>query len=183
MKLISLFFLLITGMFAMAQQEQTNAMLHDVFPALYKNLPTSVANSFDFPVNKKITIKLHTTDSIHFQYSVIGFEKTGVINYADLPAYFSKDDTNNDTIEIYFCCGIRGKKQPLGDTSGRVVLVMKNRTALNLTYDIETQKKVLSKDFKPAASALAKGDTISIEMWENMLYDIRLSNFRIKETP
>jgi hypothetical protein len=167
----------------LAQQRDTNVVLYDVFPALYKTLPTTVANSFEFPINKKFTIKLYTTDSIHFDYSVIEFEKTDGVNYSDLPRYFSNDGTRQGTIEIYFTIGINGEYQPPGDRSARVVWVMKNRTEFDLSYDIETQKKLWSKDFKPAVNSGVDAGAIAIEKLEEMLNDMRLSNIRIKGTP
>jgi hypothetical protein len=183
MKLILLFASLWLGVYAQAQQQETNEISYDVFPARYKNLPTSVANSAEFPINKKFTIKLYTTDSIHFDFSTIHFERYNVsFNYADLASNFSKDSTKNCTLEMCFCIGILGLKQAPGDRSARVVLVMKNKTGVDLAYDVETQKKIHTKKYVPVTNCGVETATIAIEMWNDMLKDIRLSNFRIKDT-
>jgi hypothetical protein len=184
MKLITLFVMLIVTTPLLAQQRDTTVVLYDVFPALFKNLPTTATNSVEFPINKKFTIKLHTLDSIHFDYTVISFERfNSTINYADLHLNFSEDSSENGTIEIYFAIGINGEYQPPGDRSARVVWVMKNLTEFDLSYDIETQKKLWSNDFKPAANSGVDAGAIAIEKLEGMLNDMRLSNIRIKGTP
>lgn len=104
------------------------------------------------------------------------------MNYEDLPKYFNDDGTKNGTIEIYFCVGINGEYQPPGDKSARVVWVMKNWTEFDLMYDIETQESFFNKKFKPTTNSGVKAGAIAIEMWSEMLNDMRLSNIRIKET-
>jgi hypothetical protein len=183
MKQILLFTSLMLCVYAQAQQQETNDITYDVFPARYKTLPTNIANSAEFPINKKFTIKLSTSDSIHFDFSTIHFERyNGSFNYGDLASNFSKDSTKNGTLEMYFCIGIRGLKQAPGDRSARVLLVMKNRTGIDLAYDVETQKKIHSKKYVPDTNSGVEAGTIAIEKWDDMLNDIRLSNFRIKET-
>jgi hypothetical protein len=182
MKQLILVTFLMMSVFANAQEKDPDFVAYDVFPVIFENLPTSKENSFDFPINKKFTIKLHTTDSIHFDFSVIEFEKTDGVNYSDLPRYFSNDGTRQGTIEIYFTIGINGEYQPSGDTSARVVWVVKNWTEFDLMYDIETQESFFNKKFKPTTNSGVKAGAIAIEMWNEMLNDMRLSNLRIKET-
>jgi hypothetical protein len=183
MKQILLFTSLMLGVYAQAQQQETNDITYDVFPARYKNLPTSVANSAEFPIHKKFTLKLYTTDSIHFDFSTIHFERyKETFNYADLASNFSKDSAKNGTLEMYFCSGILGLKQAPGDRSARVVLVMKNKTGVDLAYDVEIQKNIHTKKYRPDTNSGVEAGTIAIEKWDDMLNDIRLSNFRIKDT-
>lgn len=181
MKQIILVTFLMMSVFANAQEKGPDFVAYDVFPAIFENLPTSKENSFEIPVNKKFTIKLHTTDSIHFEFSVIRFERyPEPINYEHLASHFSDDYTTNGTIEMYFCVGVGDKKQIAGYGTTRIVLAMKNRTDFDLAYDLEIQKNIFSKNFKPETNSGLSAGALEVEMWQDMLNDIRLSNFRIK---
>lgn len=164
-----------------AQDVEGDVIIFDIFPEMYKTLPTNVSNNFEFPFNKKFTIQLVTEDSIHYNYRVIEFERQNkAINYSELSKYFKTKPETNDILELFFCIGVDGDNPPLGKQQAKNVLVVKNWTDLDLTFDMGIQKNIHSKKFLPVIRSTVANGAITLETWEAMLNDIRLSNFRIQ---
>lgn len=148
------------------------------FIAFAQDLPTKPANGFAFPIGTKFTIKLHPTDSIHFDYSIIEFEKfQDNIDIWDNDKLF-KETGEEGTIEFYFCLSRSTDEQK--DKNMNVLLIMKNRTRYTLSYvsDIQTKK---NGQFKETSNVGILSGAKATEMWPYMIYEIGLRDFKRKK--
>lgn len=143
-----------------------------------QELPTEPAKGFAFPIGTKFTIKLHPTDSIHFDYSIIEFEQfQETIDIWDNDNLF-KQKGQDGTIEFYFCFGTSGKTEKEKKENMKVLLLMKNRTKYSLSYisDIQTKEDA---EFKETSNVGTFSGAKGTEMWPYMIYQIGLHNFKI----
>lgn len=141
-------------------------------------MPTEPANGFAFPIGTKFTIKLHPTDSSHFDYSIIEFAPfQETIDTWDNEKLFKKNGQEG-TIEFYFCLGTSGKTEKEKEKNMKVLLLMKNRTKYSLSYisDIQTTE---DGEFKETSNARTFSGAKGTEMWPYMIYEIGLHDFKI----
>jgi len=142
-----------------------------------QDLPTIPANGFSFPIGTKFSIKLIAIDSIHFDYSIIAFEKfdktVDTYEHDDL-----FDKTGNDsTITFYFCLGTHGDNKVEKKKNMQVLLLMKNYTKYALSYTSEIQRKE-DGEYETTSNVGTFPGALGNEMWPYMIYSIGLREFR-----
>jgi hypothetical protein len=145
-----------------------------------QDLPTEPQNGFAFPIGSKFTIKLHQTDSLHFDYSIIKFEP-----FQEVVDTWEKDDLFEEkgeegTIEFYFCLGTSGETEKEREEKMKVLLIMKNRTKFSLNYNADIQLEENGEFVKTSNVGTYPGAK-GTEMWPYMIYQIGLNNFKITE--
>lgn len=146
--------------------------------AYSQDLPTEPANGFAFPLGTKFTIKLHPTDSTHFDYSIIEFEpfKETIDTWEN--DIFFKENGQDGTIEFFFCIGTSGKTKEEKEKNSKVLLLMKNRTKYSLSYLSDIQKTE-NGEFKETSNVGTFSGAKGTEMWPYMIYQIGLHDFKI----
>ena len=76
-----------------------------------QELPTEPENGFAFPIGSKFTIKLHPTDSVNFDFSIIKFEPfQEIVDTWENDKLF-EEKGEEGTIEFYFCLGTNGETE------------------------------------------------------------------------
>ena len=145
-----------------------------------QDLPTEPQNGFAFPIGSKFTIKLHQTDSLHFDYSIIKFEP-----FQEVVDTWENDDLFEEkgeegTIEFYFCLGTSGETEKEREEKMKVLLIMKNRTKFSLKYNADIQLEENGEFVKTSNVGTYPGAK-GTEMWPYMIYQIGLNNFKITE--
>uniref|UniRef100_UPI00404902F2 hypothetical protein n=1 Tax=Flavobacterium sp. TaxID=239 RepID=UPI00404902F2 len=149
------------------------------FGAFSQDLPTKPANGFAFPLGSKFTIKLHPTDSLNFDYSIVEFEPfQETIDTWENDMLFEKDAVKNGTIEFYFCFGTSGETEEEKEKNMKVLLVFKNRTNYSLHYSSDIQT-VEDGEFKTTSNVGSYSGAKGTEMWPYMIHQIALSEFKI----
>ena len=145
-----------------------------------QELPTEPENGFAFPIGSKFTIKLHPTDSVNFDFSIIKFEPfQEIVDTWENDKLF-EEKGEEGTIEFYFCLGTNGETEEEKEKNMKVLLLMKNRTeyALNYNSDIQrTENGEFEKTSNIGTFPGAKGN----EMWPYVIYQIGLNGFRKME--
>jgi hypothetical protein len=111
------------------------------FGANAQDLPTEPRNGFAFPIGSKFTIKLHPTDSLIFDYSIIKFEQFDKIVDTWENDELFKEKGEDGTIEFYFCLSTSGKTEKEREEKMKVLLIMKNRTKYSLKYNSDIQRQ------------------------------------------
>lgn len=146
--------------------------------AFSQELPTESANGFAFPIGTKFTIKLYPTDSIHFNYSIIEFEKFHETVDTWNNDNLFKEKGQDSTIEFYFCVGTSGKTKKEKEDNMKVLLLMNNRTKYTLSYtsDIQTME---DGEFKETSNVGTFSGAKGTEMWPYMIYQIGLHDFKL----
>ncbi len=139
-----------------------------------QDLPTASANGFTFPLRNKFTIKLYPIDSNSFNYSIIEFEPfEEIIDYWDNDNLFEKK-RKKGTIEFYFCLATSGETEEEHKEKMKTVLLMKNRTEYNLSYQSDIQREE-DGEFEETSNVGTFSGAKGTEMWPYMIYQIGLS--------
>ncbi|WP_159022875.1 hypothetical protein [Formosa sp. L2A11] len=144
-----------------------------------QDLPTEPANGFAFPLGSKFTIKMHPTDSINFDYSIIKFEPfQEIVDTYKNDSLFKDSNEKNDTIEFYFCLGTSGKTDEEKEKNMKILLLMKNRTENSFEYnsDIQTEE---NGEFNTTSNIGIYAGSKATEMWPYMIQQIALNAFKI----
>lgn len=145
-----------------------------------QELPTEPAKGFAFPIGSKFTIKLHPTDSVRFDYSIIAYEQFQETIDTWNNNHLFDENGQEGTIEFYFCFGTRGKTEEEKRENMKVLLVMKNRTKYALSYLSDIQIKE-DGEFQETSNAGTYPGVKGIEMWPYMIYQIGIHDFEIKK--
>jgi hypothetical protein len=144
-----------------------------------QELPSLPANGFSFPIGSRFTVKLHSIDSIHFDYSIVAFEAfEEIVDTWDNDHLF-EEEGEEGTIEFFFCLGTRGKTEKEREENMQVLLIMKNRTKHALYYYSDIQMEV-EGEFKETSNAGTFPGVKSMEMWPYAVYQIGLHDFRLR---
>ena len=145
-----------------------------------QELPTEPANGFTFPIGTKFTIKMHSIDSIRFDYSIVEFEpfQETIDTWKDESLFIEEE--KNGTIEFYFCLSTSGKTKKEKEKNMKVLLLMKNRTDFVLSYKSDIQIKE-DGEFKETSNMGTFPGAKGSEMWPYMIYQIALYDFRKME--
>ena len=146
------------------------------FGAKSQDLPTEPQNGFTFPIGSKFVIKLHPTDSTHFDYSIIKFEPfEDVVDTWENDSLFNENGEEG-TIEFYFCLGTSGKTEKEREEKMKVLLIVKNRSEYSLNYNSDIQLQEEGK-FENTSNVGTHSGVKGTEMWPYMIYQIGLNNF------
>ncbi|MEZ4797893.1 MAG: hypothetical protein R2785_12085 [Flavobacteriaceae bacterium] len=145
-----------------------------------QELPTEPENGFAFPIGSKFTIKLHPTDSINFDYSIIKFEP-----FQEIVDTWENDNLFEEkgeagTIEFYFCLGTSGETEAEKEKNMKVLLLMKNRTEYSLNYNSDIQIKE-NGEFEKTSNVGTHPGAKGTEMWPYMIHQIALNGFNKME--
>lgn len=144
-----------------------------------QDLPTQPSNGFAFPLGTKFTIKMHPTDSINFEYSIIAFEPfQEIIDTYENDSLFNDSDEKNGTIEFYFCIGTSGKTEAEKEKNMKVLLLMKNRTENSFEYNSDIQI-VENGEFTVTSNVGTYSGARGTEIWPYLIQQIGLNNFKI----
>jgi len=143
---------------------------------LAQDLPTPPIPGAAFPLKTKFKIKLIAIDSMHFNYSIIEFEKFDSIvdtyNHKDLFDSQGRDST----ITFYFCAGTHGESEEEKNKNMKILLLMKNYSKIPLKYFSEIQRKEEGEYEQTSNVGIFPG-AIGMEMWPYMIYMIGLKDF------
>ena len=145
-----------------------------------QDLPSKPADGYAFSLGTKFTIKMHPTDSLVYDYSIIKFE-----TYPDLVDTFENDnlfDENGEkgTIEFCFCLGTSGETQEEKEENMKVLLLMKNNSEHSFNYISDIQLEEDGKFENTSNVGTFKGAR-GTEIWPYMIYTIGLKSFKVME--
>ena len=144
-----------------------------------QDLPTEPANGFAFPLGTKFTIKMHPTDSMNFDYSIIEFETfQEIVDTYENDSLFKDSNEKNGTIEFYFCLGTSGETDVEKEKNMKVLLLMKNRTENSYNYNSDIQIKE-NGEFETTSNVGIYSGARGTEMWPYVIHQIALSKFKI----
>ena len=145
-----------------------------------QDLPTEPENGFAFPIGSKFTIKLHPTDSINFDFSIIKFEPfQEIVDTWENDKLF-EENGEAGTIEFYFCLGTSGETEDEKEKNMKVLLLIKNRTEFALNYNSDIQRTE-NGEFKKTSNIGTFPGAKGNEMWPYMIYQIGLNGFKKME--
>lgn len=146
--------------------------------AIYaQDLPSIPASGFAFPIGSKFTIKLHPTDSLIYDISVLEFEPFNeVIKRGDYDSLFPEKGEDN-TIMIYFCLGTSGDTEEEKEKNMKIHLLMKNYSKMILEYSSDILRQE-DGEFEETSNVGVFPGAIANEMWPYVIYEIGLKDFR-----
>jgi len=142
-----------------------------------QELPSEPANGFAFPIGSKFVIKLISTDSVNYDYSVLSFEPFEEIvdTYENGKLFEEKGEKN--TIVFYFCFGTRGETDQEREKNMKVLLILKNYSKESLKYTSDIQREE-DGEFEETSNVGTHPNVKTMEMWPYMIYSIGLREFR-----
>ncbi|MHC1774167.1 MAG: hypothetical protein AB9834_02020 [Lentimicrobium sp.] len=142
-----------------------------------QELPTVPANGFAFPIGSKFTIKLHATDSLNYDYSIIAFEHFDmIVDTWENDSLFSEVGQDS-TITFCFCLGTHGDNEKEKEDNMRVLLIFKNYSSIALKYSSEIQREE-DGEFEATSNVGSFPGAKGTEMWPYMIYMIGLKEFQ-----
>lgn len=142
-----------------------------------QELPSKPANGFTFPLGSKFVIKLISTDSVNYDYSVLSYEPfEKIVDTQKKDDLFKKKGEDN-TIVFYFCLGTHGETKQEREKNMRVLLIMKNYSKEFLNYTSEIQREE-DGEYEETSNIGIYPNAIGTEIWPYMLYTIGLREFR-----
>lgn len=145
-----------------------------------QDLPSQTANGFAFSIGSKFTIKLHPSDSINFDFSVVKlspFQKT-IDTWENDSIFKQKGDTG--TIDFVFCFATSGKSEAEREKNMKILLLMKNRTEFALEYKSDIQREE-NGAFEETSNVGTFPGAKGVEMWPYMIHTIGLHSFKKME--
>lgn len=143
-----------------------------------QELPTESAYGYVFPLGSKFTIKMHPTDSLGHDYSIIAFEPyEEIVDTWENEMLFAKEGEEG-TIQFYFCLGTNGSTEEEKKKNRKVLLLMKNFTKKNFIYSSEIQREE-NGEFEKTSNVGTYSGAIGKEMWPYMIYSIGLNGFKV----
>lgn len=153
-------------------------LLSAIYSCIYaQGFPEEPINGIAFPIGSKVTIKLHATDSAHYDFSIIELKAFNEIVNTQDHDYLFPENGEEDRITFYFCQGTHGDTREEKEKNRRVLLLMKNYSRKVVQYSFEIQQKK-NEEFEYTSNSVIYAGAIALEMWPFMLYAIRLSKFQ-----
>lgn len=145
-----------------------------------QDLPTEPAPGFAFPIGSKFTIEMVQADSVNFEFSIIEFAPFDQVvdNYETDTLFEEKGKPG--TIEFYFCYGSHGVTEKERERNMKVLLVFKNRTEFNFTYQSDIQRDE-GGEFESTSNVGTYSGARGTEMWPYMIYQIGLHDFKLNK--
>lgn len=144
-----------------------------------QDLPTQPANGSAFPIGSKFTLKFYPVDSAHYNFSIISFEQFHEIVDIHEDESLFQEKGQDSTITFYFCFGTRGATEAERKSNMKILLIMKNYSKIAFNYSSEIQIKKKRKKFLPTSNVGTFPGAITTEIWSNMIYFIRLKDFKV----
>lgn len=152
-------------------------LLNINYLAYSQELPTIPSSGFSFPLGSKFTIKLISTDSSIYDYSIIEFESfQEIIDSRKIDNLFPKEGPEN-TISFYFCLGTYGETDEEKEKNMRIHLYMKNYTTKAFDYISEILRDE-DGEYENTSNIGSYPGAIGNEIWPYMIYFIGLRDFQ-----
>ena len=142
-----------------------------------QTIPTLPCKAKKIPIGTKVVFKLVPTDSAIYDISILSEEPfETIIDMFNHDSLFT--DIRIDSVLVcYFCIGTYGDTEEERNQNMNTVLLIKNKSSYNLSYDSEI-RTVEYGDFEKTSNVGCFAGATTMEQWPYMIYTIGISNFR-----